>query len=96
VSNGVINYFKDKKAEMFKNIKSIDDDIEKYIKPLNRNNQQYGWYVYIEKCKADFGGVHIPLEKSKEDAIEFIKYLKNHLAKHLDAGSPLEPMLCNK
>lgn len=90
VSNGVINYFKDKKAERFKGIKSIDDDIEKYLKPLNRNNQQYGWYVYIEKCKADFGGVHIPLEKSKEDAIQFIKYLKNHLAKHLDAGNPLE------
>jgi len=92
VSNGVINYFKDKKAERFKNIKNIDDDIEKYIKPLNRNNEQYGWYVYIEKCKADFGGVHIPLEKSKEDAIEFIKYLKNHLVKHLDAGNPLESL----
>lgn len=92
VSNGVINYFKDKKAERFKNIKNIDDNIEKYIKPLNRNNSQYGWYVYIEKCKADFGGVHIPLEKSKEDAIEFIKYLKNHLAKHLDAGNPLESL----
>jgi group I intron endonuclease len=93
VSNGVINYYKDKKAERFKNIKHIDDDIEKYIKPLNRNNQQYGWYVYIEKCKADFGGVHIPLEKSKEDAIQFIKNLKNHLAKHLVAGSSLEPSL---
>lgn len=92
VSNGVINYFKDKKAERFKDIKNIDDDIEKYIKPLNRNNQQYGWYVYIEKCKADFGGVHIPLEKSKEDATQFIKYLKNHLAKHLDAGNPLESL----
>jgi group I intron endonuclease len=90
VSNGVMNYFKDKKAERFKDIKTIDDDIEKYIKPLNRNNQQYGWYVYIEKCKADFGGVHIPLEKSKKDAIEFIENLKNHLAKHLDAGNPLE------
>jgi hypothetical protein len=90
VSNGVMNYFKDKKAERFKDIKTIDDDIEKYIKPLNRNNQQYGWYVYIEKCKADFGGVHIPLEKSKKDAIEFINNLKNHLAKHLDAGNPLE------
>ena len=92
VSNGVINYYKDKKAERFKNIKNIDDDIEKYVKPLNRNNKQYGWYVYIEKCKADFGGVHIPLEKSKEDAIQFIKYLQNHLAKHLVAGSPLEPI----
>ena len=83
VSNGVINYFKDKKFERFKNIKCFDDDIEKYIKPLNRNNTQYGWYVYIEKCKADFGGVHISLDESKKNAIEFIENLKNHLAKHL-------------
>ena len=92
VSNGVVNYYKEKKYERFKNITKIDDDIEKYIKPLNRNNSQYGWYVYIEKLKADFGGVHIPLEKSKKEAIEFIKNLKNHLAKHLVAGSPLEPI----
>ena len=96
VSNGVINYFKDKKYERFKHVKSLDDDIEKYIKPLNRNNSQYGWYVYIDKIKADFGGVHISLEESKKNAIEFINNLKNHLAKHLDAGSPLEPMLSNK
>jgi group I intron endonuclease len=96
VSNGVIMYFKERKFERFKNITKIDDDIEKYIKPLNRNNSQYGWYVYIEKCKADFGGVHIPLEKSKKDAIEFINKLKNQLAKHLVAGSPLEPILSNK
>lgn len=82
VSDGVINYFKDKKAERFKNIKNIDDDIEKYIKPLKRNNEQYGWYVYIDRIKADFGGVHIPLDKSKISAIEFIQNLKNHLATH--------------
>jgi group I intron endonuclease len=93
VSNGVIKYFKEQKYERFKNIKKIEADVEKYIKPLKRNNSQYGWYVYIEKCKADFGGVHIPLEKSKQDAVEFVNNLKNHLAKHLDAGSPLEPLL---
>jgi hypothetical protein len=75
-----VNYFKDKKAERFKDIKQIDDDIEKYIKPLNRSNEQYGWYVYIDRIKADFGGVHIPLEKSKKDAIEFINNLKNRIA----------------
>ena len=80
VSNGVINYFKDKKYERFKNINQIDDDIEKYIKPLKRNNEQYGWYVYINRIKADFGGVHISLEKSKISAIEFIQNLKNQLA----------------
>jgi group I intron endonuclease len=84
VSNGVVNYFKDKKYERFKNVKKMDNEIEKYIKPLNRNNSQYGWYVYIDKCKADFGGVHISLDESKKSAIEFINNLKNHLAKHLD------------
>ena len=88
VSDGVSNYYKDKKFERFKDIKKIDDDIEKYIKPLKRNNEQYGWYVYIDRVKADFGGVHIPLDKSKISAIEFIQNLKNHLAKHLVAGSP--------
>ena len=68
-------------------------DVEKYIKPLNRNNSQYGWYVYIEKCKADFGGVHISLDESKKNAIEFINNLKNHLAKHLDDGKLLKPSL---
>ena len=92
VSTGVVNYFKDKKLERFKNIKQIDDDVEKYIKPLNRNNSQYGWYVYIDRCKADFGGVHISLDNSKENAIEFIKSIKNHLAKCLVAGNPLESL----
>jgi len=96
LSNGVSNYYKDKKYDRFKNIKNIDDNIEKYIKPLKRNNEQYGWYVYIDRVKADFGGVHIPLDESKISAIEFIENLKNHLAKCLVAGSPLEPILSNK
>ena len=91
VSNGVINYFKNKKFERFKNIKKIDDDIEKYIKPLNRDKIQYGWYVYIDRIKADFGGTHISLESSKKNAVEFILELKNRLAKYLEAGNPLEP-----
>ena len=80
VSNGVISYYKEKKEERFKNIKNIDHDIEKYIKPLNKYNEQYGWYVYIDRKKADFGGVHITLEESKKSAIEFINNLKNQLA----------------
>jgi hypothetical protein len=92
VSNGVINYFKDKKMDRFKNVKFIDENIDKYIKPLNRHDEQYGWYVYIDRIKADFGGIHISLDESKKNALEFINNLKNHLAKHLDAGSPLEPI----
>jgi len=93
VSNGVINYFKDKQLERFRHIEHIDNDIEKYIKPLKRENIQYGWYVYINRVKADFGGVHIPLDESKKNAIEFVNILKNQLAKHLVAGNPLEPSL---
>jgi group I intron endonuclease len=93
LSNGVVNYFKDKKIERFKDIKHIDEDIDKYIRPLNRENIQYGWYVFINRIKADFGGVHIPLDESKKNAIEFINILKSQLAKHLDAGSSLEPSL---
>lgn len=88
VSNGVIKYFKDKKYSRFKEIVFIDGDVEKYIKPLNKYNSQYGWYVYIDGVKADFGGVHISLEESRRSAIEFICNLKNQLAKHLDAGNP--------
>ena len=93
VSNGVINFYKDKKMERFKSVTKIDDDIEKYIKPLNKYNAQYGWYVYIDRIKADFGGIHIPLDKSKQDAIEFIKILKNHLATRPNCGKSLKPLL---
>jgi len=80
VSNGVVNYYKDKKYERFVNITHIDDCIEQYIRPLKRYGIQYGWYVYIDKCKADFGGVHISLDESKRNAQDFIKKLKNSLA----------------
>ena len=77
VSSGVINYYKDKKISKFKDIEIEENcDLNKYIRPLKRNNIQYGWYVYIQKMKADFGGVHISLEDSKEMAINFIKCLK--------------------
>ena len=88
LSVGVTNYYIDQKYKRFESIKQIDDDIEKYIKPLRRNNEQYGWYVYIERKKADFGGIHIPLDESKNNAIQFIRNLKCNMAKHLDAGNP--------
>jgi group I intron endonuclease len=79
VSDGVYRFYKDKKFERFKDVKIIDDDISKYIRPLNRNKQQYGWYVYIQTKKADFGGLHIPLETSRKNAEEFIQELKNKI-----------------
>ena len=45
----------------------------------------------IEKCKTDFGGVHIDLNDSYNNAKKFIYELKENLiAKHLDAGNSLE------
>ena len=92
VSTGVHEYYSQQKFERFRNISLIDDDIEKYIKPLNRDNSQYGWYVYIDRKKADFGGVHITIEDSKKMAINFINKLKEEQkATYLDAGNSLEP-----
>ncbi len=80
LSIGVMKYFEERKFARFINIKNIDDDVEKYIKPLVRNNTQYGWYVYINRIKADFGGVHIKLDDSKQHAIHFILELKRRIS----------------
>ena len=79
VSDGVMNYYKDKKFERFKDVKIKDDiDIEQYVRPLNRFDVQYGWYVLIDRKKADFGGSCIPLEKSKQMALDFILKIKEN------------------
>jgi hypothetical protein len=91
VSNGIINYFREQKFSKFMKLNiNIENDFNKYIKPLNRNGIQYGWYVYINRIKCDFGGVQITLNDSKNMAIEFLKELQIKLAKHLDAGNSLE------
>ena len=45
------------------------------MRPLNRNKIQYGWYVCINRKKADFGGSCISLEESKKMAYNFIHTL---------------------
>jgi len=91
VSAGVMKYYKQQKFDRFMNLKTIDSNYEKYIRPLNRDKKQYGWYIYITEngtsYKADFGGSHISIDDSKKMTIEFLE----ELAKHLDAGNPLEP-----
>ena len=77
VSRGVKKYFIDKKLKRFKDVEINDLNYDKYIRPLNRNKNQYGWYVYIEGKKADFGGVHIDLETSYEEAKNFLKKIYN-------------------
>ena len=77
VSRGVKKYFIDIKLKRFKNIEINNLDYNKYIRPLNRNKNQYGWYVYINGKKADFGGVHIDLESSYKEAKHFLKKIYN-------------------
>lgn len=69
------------KIEKFKNVTYIDDDFDKnnYIRPLNKNNKQIGWYVYIDGIMSGFGGGYITLEDSKKLVIEFINILKKRL-----------------
>ena len=80
VSHGVFRYFKNKKIERFRGVQHINEDVETYIKPLRRDNIQYGWYVYIDSKKADFGGVHISLEESKKCALDFIEQIKQNIS----------------
>lgn len=93
VSVGVSKYFEDKKYERFEKIKQLDDNNALYIKPLNRHDNQYGWYVYIDGCKADFGGVHISLEESKKNAVGFLNNLRNKLATQPNCGNSLKQSL---
>jgi len=90
VSIGVYKFFQDKKIERFLNLKyPIKDDITEYIRPLNKYKEQYGWYVYIQGKKADFGGKHISLQISRQRAEEFIKKIQEYYnAKHQVAESP--------
>ena len=60
---------------------------------MNRDNEQYGWYVLIDRKKADFGGVHISLIDSMNSAKEFIMELKDRLTRRLVAGTSLEPSI---
>lgn len=95
VSDGMFNYSKSFKIEKFSDVDVCCSDVEllKYIRPLNRHGIQYGWYVFINGKKADFGGSCIPMDVSKSRAIEFVKLLRDMTAKRLVAGTPLEPSL---
>jgi hypothetical protein len=94
LSEGVKNIFQIKSLKDFKNIQIPNENIASLIKPLNRHKQQYGWYVYINNIKADFGGVHINLDDSKKEAINFIKELQKRNIPNSEipccSGNPLE------
>ena len=83
VSNGVRKYYYEKKLKRFENVSIETLDYDKYIRPLRRHKIQYGWYVYINSKKADFGGVHININESYNEAKIFLKkiYDKNNSKK---------------
>ena len=86
-------YYAQQKLDRFKDVGVFSDEIDQYIRPLNRYNIQYGWYVRINGIKADFGGVHISLDDSMQRAIDFINTIKQEQsATCLVAGNPLEPL----
>lgn len=65
------------KLTRFSGIDLNMEQMHKYIRPLRKHGNQYGYYVYIEGRKADFGGVALSLEQSYQDALAFIQILSN-------------------
>jgi len=78
VATGLKKFYKENKISKFKGIKFDTSNLEQYIRPLNRYGTQYGWYIFINRIKADFGGVHTKLEDSKAEAYEFLSQLINN------------------
>ena len=75
VSIGVQKYYTEQRYLRFKDVIIDINKIDKYIRLLKRDKKPFGYYVYINKLKTDFGGVHISLEKSYSLAYEFIQNL---------------------
>lgn len=91
VSVGVAKHYQHQKLLRFKDtIVSSDTPLTDMIRPLKKYGKQYGWYVWIDRTKADFGGTHIDLETSYEEAKKFIDVIRDKalLATYLDAGNP--------
>lgn len=90
VSTGVQKYYAEQKFARFIDVVVDESKINSYIRPLRRQKELFGYYVYIDGKKADFGGSHIPLEESHKLAIEFIEALltrQKEAARHLVAGN---------
>jgi hypothetical protein len=77
LSNSVKQYYIYKKLYKIREIDINDYIFNEIIKPLNKHNKQYGWYLYFRSnLKLDFGGQHTSLENSKKDAKIFFNKLK--------------------
>ena len=68
-----------KKLEKYKNVKSIDNDAEYYVKPYNIKKNHVGWYVYIDGIQTSF--CHsTDLKTSKKCAIDFVNSIKLNIS----------------
>ncbi len=103
VSVGNINTHLKRHLKKFENYREIinEFDFDKYITPRNKNGQQIGWYLRLNKIIIEFKSTIEPMEKIKERAIEFLKLLneKNKLTTSNTAKlreTTLEPNQSNK
>ena len=77
VSVGVYKFYIDKKLERFSDVIIPDCvPLDKLVRPLKREGKHFGWYVFYKGNKADFGGIHIPLEIARHRAEEFVNIIK--------------------
>lgn len=82
VSKGVQRFFEPQKIARFEHVYVSPDQVaDEMLFPLSRNGKQYGWYVFAKDQlgkyqKADFGGVLLDLNESRENARRFVEQLK--------------------
>uniref|UniRef100_A0A6C0JDW1 GIY-YIG domain-containing protein n=1 Tax=viral metagenome TaxID=1070528 RepID=A0A6C0JDW1_9ZZZZ len=102
ISKGNLATHEEKRIQKYKDIIynngfKFDVDESKfcdYITPRTKYGTQIGWYVRLNKTVIEFKSTINSIDETKQRAIEFLKKIKElSLAKHLDAGIPLEPSL---
>lgn len=80
ISQKTKNYYHQKRLEKFRNVK-IDDDIQQYIFPKDRNRSTRYTRVRVPHNKkilqAHFGGKYITKEEGYQMAIDFMNELKS-------------------
>jgi hypothetical protein len=91
ISCGLINALEDKRFERIKKYSiSLNEDLDKYVTPKNRNAIQVGWRIRLKDIiktdekippnkELEFTSQLISLDENKIRAIEFLKIVKESL-----------------
>ena len=70
------NQHKNKKIDLFKNVKVYEQNLEKYIHVITNNKENYQYIrIVIDKIKTTFVGKYETIQQIKQRAITFIKEL---------------------